>query len=66
MYWFVYVMMAVAALMVISMFVIAFKSAAESRRTQKMYEKIESLSKQQSDRMREVDRALQNKECEKK
>ena len=62
MHWMIYVMMAVAAFMVISMFVITFKDLAESRRTQKLYEKLEPLSKQQSDRMREVDRALQNKE----
>lgn len=43
MYWLVYVLMAVFALMVISMFVITFIDIAESRRTQKMYEKIVHL-----------------------
>lgn len=59
MYWMVYVMMAVFAFMVISMFVITFIHMAESRRTQKLYKKILSLSKQQ---LREIDKALQQKE----
>lgn len=64
MHWLVYVIMAVFALMVLSMFVITFKNIAESRRTQKLYEKIISLSKRQEELLHKVDRVLQEKERE--
>lgn len=64
MHWLVYVLMAAFALMVISMVVITIKDKLESRRTQKIFEKIESLSKKQAECYSEVNRALQEKERE--